>query len=729
MPLLRLLPTKQSNRSRRLRLCFRFRRPAMTTMMLHHQPALSADRDVFVASHFPAADREQSPVVQHRRGYQACDPCRKRKVKCDLGSQFAPLPSNCPADSCSLFPPPGVDNPRPPPCVRCRRESKRCEFSATRRKRKASDADTEPVLRRDERMMSADGATASDSDTILADPLPPPLVPGLASPFDDHPRDPKRARLSGSVASTAWSDSMPTSTPRVHPRISIPSSASGVGSFRSPHGYGENGRITISSPHALQPGHMMNRTAAELLSPAFSNTHDALHLLSEAAGRTEDLNRQHLEQKYAATRQSSTSTFTSASSPAGPTSAPAPRQRSDSGASQPAPSSAPVGWYQPHVPSSIEQPEQMASPLKGPEDIAYSKALRVWSRLRFIRASWFSPGEAMDYVSYYYHHMAPLSPVVIPDFRDPSTHHTLLVEEPVLAVTILTIASRHKHLSGNGANARRDAIHGMLWSYLRGMIERLFWGQERSGSRAGGSCTTGRLRSLGTVEALLLLTDWHPRALYFPPGDDENSLLDSETNPDFAHEDPLTFQEWLEPVWRSDRMSWMLISMAQALSFELGVFDDRSDHCQVPGSYTDELRKRRVRRLILVYVSQCSGRLGIPSMLPLSAWQFGSPEELVDSEANAADLMQDCWVDISKVMYDSNCKMFSSKEQTTNLIKSNRYRERIDEFMPHLHTINRKIEALDCLAPQMRCTLRLEYEYTRMWPLPHPKGKTLPGAN
>lgn len=22
----------------------------------------------------------------HRRGYQACDPCRKRKVKCDLGS-------------------------------------------------------------------------------------------------------------------------------------------------------------------------------------------------------------------------------------------------------------------------------------------------------------------------------------------------------------------------------------------------------------------------------------------------------------------------------------------------------------------------------------------------------------------------------------------------------------------------------------------------------------------
>lgn len=30
--------------------------------------------------------RSPSPPPQHRRGYQACDPCRKRKVKCDLGS-------------------------------------------------------------------------------------------------------------------------------------------------------------------------------------------------------------------------------------------------------------------------------------------------------------------------------------------------------------------------------------------------------------------------------------------------------------------------------------------------------------------------------------------------------------------------------------------------------------------------------------------------------------------
>ena len=60
----------------------------------------------------------------HKRVYQACIPCRRRKVKCDLGS---------------------VDNPGDPPCVRCRRESKECFFSATRRKRKAEDGKEESL--------------------------------------------------------------------------------------------------------------------------------------------------------------------------------------------------------------------------------------------------------------------------------------------------------------------------------------------------------------------------------------------------------------------------------------------------------------------------------------------------------------------------------------------------------------------------------------------------------
>ncbi|KAK2748142.1 hypothetical protein FQN57_001266 [Myotisia sp. PD_48] len=690
--------------------------------------------------------RSLSPPAQHRRGYQACDPCRKRKVKCDLGS---------------------VDNPRPPPCVRCRRESKRCEFSATRRKRKmADDADDKnhaAVLRRDKRMMAADGS-ASSSPVLDTVNKPSPNPNGVTS----HPRAglPSYEPDGGSPSITSqrkWSGSagapnrisIPPST------ISYPAPTSVPSADQFPNhrpSFSGSGRPNIA-PHVLESGqHMMNKTAAELLSPAISNTHDALHLLSEAAGRTEDLNRQQLEYQYGA-GQSSSSNFTSSVSP-GQTGTPGKISRSNSSTQQ----GASMGWFNNQGKESatadavVDGTDTVVSPPKATPDIDYLRARRVWSRLRFIRAGWFSVDEAMAYIAYYYEHLAPLSPIVLQNFSPPSAHVTLLTEEPVLTVAMLTIASRHMKLAGNGANSRAYSIHEKLWSYLRGMIERLFWGQEKFGDSGGismprqfeisnpmvsGQQRNGQLRSIGTVEALLLLTDWHPRALHFPPGDDENTLLDVDPqylshldgDRDHDHLPDLfpgkctgtpgdsrpSFYKWLEPVWRSDRMSWMLLSAAQALAFELGIFDQKNELRESTESPSQKTRRRRLRRLILVYVSQSSGRLGIPSMLPLPQWNINTDplkaEALHSSqspEENMIDLMQDCWMDISKIMYTSNQVLFLSKEQTTSLIKTGQYRERIDEFIPSLREFKQKFDKLS-VSPQMRNILTLEYEYTRLY--------------
>lgn len=56
------------------------------------------------------------------RSYQACVPCRKRKVRCDLGD-------------------PG--NPSDPPCRRCRREHKDCFFQDLRTKKGGSSKPNE----------------------------------------------------------------------------------------------------------------------------------------------------------------------------------------------------------------------------------------------------------------------------------------------------------------------------------------------------------------------------------------------------------------------------------------------------------------------------------------------------------------------------------------------------------------------------------------------------------
>lgn len=140
---------------------------------------------------------------------------------------------------------------------------------------------------------------------------------------------------------------------------------------------------------------------------------------------------------------------------------------------------------------------------------ALSSAIHVWSLLRFVKAGWFTPREGIAYVCYFYDHLAPLTPVSSPDFSDLSTHVKLLNEEPMLTVTLLTIASRYMKLKGPGCDSRSFKIHEQLWKYLQGMITRMFWGQEQFG---GGFCGAGNktaeemearrrgLRSLGTAE-------------------------------------------------------------------------------------------------------------------------------------------------------------------------------------------------------------------------------------
>ncbi|KAJ5713113.1 uncharacterized protein N7483_010294 [Penicillium malachiteum] len=665
--------------------------------------------------------KSPSPSPQHRRGYQACDPCRKRKVKCDLGS---------------------VDNPRPPPCVRCRRESKRCEFSATRRKRKLSEPpeeneeEEEPaVLRRDKRMMIGEVAAKKESSND-----PPPFIPSEPSLSNDGFRARSRwpeAPPPAAVAAVA----APAAPQRYTPSAPITSSARHFMEPRNPRVSGYAGSERNSVPGYGGPP-MLNRTAVELLSPAITNTHDALHLLSEAAGRTEDLNR------FAA--RQSVSSFNSGPSPLAHVNSPGNISGSFSRTPRSGVSIGGNGFYQ-GAGAGVVDP-QMAGDTghqdeaTNSQDPGYMDAVRAWSRLRFVRAGWMTVEEGMDYVAYYYENLAPMSPVVTPDYSDPSKHRTLLTEEPVLAVTILTIASRHLKPKGDGASTRAFYIHDRLWSYLRGMIERLFWGQEKFD--AGGPGTSkprsldlaptssrpsvkGNLRALGTVEALLILTDWHPRNLHFPPGDDENTLLDTDAHaqncadkdldPDSEQaktspEGRLAFQKWLEPAWRSDRMSWMLLSTAQALAFELGVFDEKSDSKGASESPAEQVRKRRLRRLILIFITHSSGRLGIPSMLPLPEWGQDVPGNNFDPNESNPDIdrMQDCWMGISKIVYQANHQLFASSEQTSELIKSGRYREQIDWFQPQLREFRQHIDRVN-LKPAMRSILLIEYEYTRLY--------------
>jgi hypothetical protein len=336
-------------------------------------------------------------------------------------------------------------------------------------------------------------------------------------------------------------------------------------------------------------------------------------------------------------------------------------------------------------------------------------------------------------------------------------HEKLLKEEPMLVITLLTISSRFAKPSSFGATSRSYLIHEKLWKYLQGMIDRMIFGQEQFG---GGFCGAGQqpgsdinplsrkgLRTLGTVESLMLLTEWHPRALHFPPGDDDDELVlpDDPVPPTYAanaRNDLVKatggqrIDSWLEPCWRSDRMCWMLLGNATALAFEIGVFDDTSEaefeeanqhlsHATVKAYYR---RKNHLQDLLKIYLTQTSGRLGLTSMLPKLERDYTwtpderSPNELYKQRiANikppppnlgmrpdgqrlpyesvktqhrhaVQDLVLDFWQRIAYTMDLGNQKLFPNRRQTRDLLKSGNYGQVLENFRPALEGWKRSFD-------------------------------------
>ncbi|OAP62580.1 hypothetical protein AYL99_01807 [Fonsecaea erecta] len=607
-----------------------------------------------------AQPREGRP---HRRGYQACQRCRERKVKCDLGS---------------------VDAPTDPPCKRCLRERLQCEFAPTRKKQKKSDGTAREVSQ------TYDNGEALSIDNSLSPyGLPTgsrPLTSAVSTDngFGRHSWSPQMSQTRGeSVASQPRSDPRPAQTSTMYPTSTGIKPASDV--------------------------QLHSQVAAATLGAPVSSTQDSIMLLVDAANVFEDVGPGDKDS---------------------PLSDRGGRKRTISSFGHGGPAEPPgIGL------SPTEQAEQEAG-------------LKTWSQMRFVRNGWFTAWEAMQYVEYFYDKLAPMTPVVFPDFRSPIKHHVLLADEPILALAILAIASRHMPLSGHAAMSRSYQIHDKLWTHLRRQVERLLWGQEQFGggfcgggnnakireSNTGQITWQGSLRTLGTIEALLLLTDWQPRALHFPPGDEENGLLDhslivtSEVNAQAATQldergdardyDNLPYASWLEPAWRSDRMSWMLLGLAQSLAFELGVFDTNHFYCRHQhGPESDCARKRRIRRLVLVYVAQTSGRMGVQSSLSVDEWETDvNWDKTNPKQDHPIDMMHGCWVHVAKIMNQANRQIFSSHQFTRELTTTGRYKEAIADIAPLLQNWKTEFEKVKPhIHPVMQSILLMEYEYARLY--------------
>ncbi|KFA61966.1 hypothetical protein S40285_07798 [Stachybotrys chlorohalonatus IBT 40285] len=657
---------------------------------------------------------------QHKRVYQACIPCRRRKVRCDLGS---------------------VDNPHDPPCVRCRRESKECFFSATRRKRKTDDGE----------LSDADDYTVRNGRKKLhaAEASPPRFA----------------ERRSYSEVPLTPGGSMGRSQP-----LRRPDGESERRPEDEDHHRAERDSGYSADPDGNQT--LENLEAQSVMGRRVYGHHDALDLLYKAAtdrfAATDQPSHQH--ELYSNGLYSPLTHHLRDEPKAPAVTMPTPTSARDGVRRESARPVPPTTRTDSFIDPELPQPDVTALP-------GYQTALKAWGRFRFVRAGWFTAQEAIEYIDYYYKYLSPLTPISPPTFSNPASHTTLLLEEPILTVTLLTISSRYRELKGTGGHARSYAIHEQLWKYLQGMIERCLWGQEAFGGGFCGSGSSlaaldesetsstapwrglrkGSLRTLGTIESLMILTEWHPRALHFPPPEatDELMLPSYDDIPHVGSEGDhgknvgagfggKRIESWLEPAWRSDRMCWMLLSTAMGLGYELGVFDDIDDMLQDDAitrpEYREEayrVRANRIRRLLLIYATQLAGRLGWTSMAPdhlrksdpavtrrrPHTNEGNTPGTNLSSLSNAFNYVPDlelddqiihCWAGISNAMHLGNERLFKSRKHTTEIIQSGKYVDLLRDFSPMLRDWYKEFE-LFRLPPYIRHILTIEYEYVRIY--------------
>jgi len=254
----------------------------------------------------------------------------------------------------------------------------------------------------------------------------------------------------------------------------------------------------------------------------------------------------------------------------------------------------------------------------------------------------------------------------------------------------------------------------------------------------------------------MILTEWHPRALHFPPAEATDELMlpsfDDHDQMMVTDEDGNTrlgiggrrIESWLEPAWRSDRMCWMLLTTAMGLAYELGVFDDINelllDGAITRPEYEEETyrqRASRIKRLVLIYLTQLAGRLGWTSMVPENLRKSDpavhrrrptsvegttpatNPSSLSNGFNYIPDLELDdqiihCWAGISNAMHIGNEKIFKSRKHTTDIIQSGQYVGLLKEFNPILRDWYKEFERFR-LPPYIRYILTIEYEYVRIY--------------
>ncbi|KAL7796322.1 hypothetical protein V8C43DRAFT_278830 [Trichoderma afarasin] len=598
----------------------------------------------------PKTPKQSHPPARlYKRGYKACEACRKRKTRCDLGG----------GDQ-SLYAFSG------PPCAQCRRANRECVF-------------------REERNTSLHRVKDSH--------LTSPATPGTYAAACDLPREPANLQLDIPISNGDENSRSNSDLYRVDD-ANVEQTQSREPTEQSHHTNSTRSPVSQMSRYSqlISPSSGLMQEASTVKGTRCSNIENGLvhppHDSTSHQSRTLPSTANLRQADHRLTNIVINTLICKGNDPLNLL-----FEAAAEGA---------------HI--SIESPRYLSSAGFGRifnDNIDYSSP---WTSYKFVRMGLLSAEQAVYYVDAFFENLSPKSPILTNYFADHANHSQLVSQEPFLCLIILMISSRYHTLSGTASISKGHYIHDRLWHHTQQLLQQISLGQGRASNR--------RLRSIGTIEALLLLTEWYPQAMQFMDSHDEWDGEPSIADDSLHTQSPNWLEGFIEPCRQFDRMSWMILGSAHMLAHELGIF--RSQQEERVGIETDavgEARRTKVCDLLFIYMTLLAARLGFHSILPLPFSQ-----SVLSRATGSSTQTIEAWIELLRFTKTVHASMMSSASNMRELLLAGNHIELIEHFKPILSQWRHKYlgQILDepnaeTAESSLRDLLFIEYHYVRMY--------------
>ncbi|KAH8815999.1 hypothetical protein F5884DRAFT_818169 [Xylogone sp. PMI_703] len=271
-----------------------------------------------------------------------------------------------------------------------------------------------------------------------------------------------------------------------------------------------------------------------------------------------------------------------------------------------------------------------------------------------------------------YHPFVPVAPRHV---LAPSNTEELAEDEPFLLTAILTIASKH--------DSTWERVHKCCWDYMKQLLLDLLLGSSST-------------QSVGSVEGLLLLSDWVP---YIPPN---RPLPTNSPRGEVANIE--------------DSTAWTLVGQAIRQAYLLRL-DRMSFHEKFSAESKDQVNRKRLAWTFVYFADrQISVRMGQsfwsrgPSLSSrLTANDFPTLKPSSDGEDDYAAVLH-ATLELTQLIHNAHDVLYSSKRRTLEIMLTGDYSRYLDDFSKSLLAWNEAWEGLN-VSPKLKYSLRLMSEY------------------